>query len=166
MGFSEPFFLHNKWVQSKPLRRERQTNKWICLRTRCVSCGFSSGFSGILVLGIMILEAVTGGEGQNRRVKVGAWCCSILTAFVGGAGSRGNPFVLFWLCRWSICWRGNSLQLLLWHVYLCCCWTFSCSFSSGNIDPRFWSGFRYKALGRAVGQVPPVLWFPLLPWLF
>lgn len=67
-------------MQSKPLRRERQTNKWICLRTRCVSCGFSSGFSGILVLGIMILEAVAGGEGQNRRVKVEAWCCSILTA--------------------------------------------------------------------------------------
>lgn len=69
-----------------------QTNKWICLKTRCVSCGFFSGFCGILVLGIMILEAVMGAEGQNRRAKVEneAWCCSVLMAFGRGAGSRGN----------------------------------------------------------------------------
>lgn len=69
-----------------------QTNKWICLKTRCVSCGFFSGFCGILVLGIMILEAVMGAEGQNRRAKVEneAWCFSVLMAFGRGAGSRGN----------------------------------------------------------------------------
>lgn len=43
-----------------------QTNKWICLKTRCVSCGFFSGFCGILVLGIMTWRPLC-----ERKDKIG-----------------------------------------------------------------------------------------------
>lgn len=104
------FFLNNKWVQSKPLRKEMQTNKWICLKTRCVSCGFFGGFCGISVLGIMILEAVMGAEGQNRGEKVEneGWCCSVPWRL--GLPGRSPPCPMIWLCQWKICQRGNLLR--------------------------------------------------------
>lgn len=75
-----------------------QTNKWICLKPRCVSCGFFSGFCGILVLGIMIWRRLRA-EGQSR-----SWECreGSVCALCGPNGTVGSVGTAGWAGGWGV----------------------------------------------------------------